>query len=252
MARITRAEPGHSDDQRYCRRIDLLGILARREVVRARQRATTCGNEKVAAVDCANLERIECPACKNVIDVEWWADLLEERFEAGFMTAQVRTQGRWVGGRVPYGYRLIDAGPHPNKADARWGRRLQKLDPDPGTASVVTWMFQMRLDNHTVARITRALNETAIPCPSAADPERNQHRNGAGWTVRTVEEILANPVYTGRMVWNRQRTDRVLCDLDNPGLGHLRLDRLPQPPPPPQPGRATRTDHLRGRTSSQQ
>jgi hypothetical protein len=27
------------------------------------------------------------------------------------------------------------------------------------------------------------------------------------WTVRTVAAILANPRYTGRQVWNRQRTD---------------------------------------------
>src|SRR6266849_5859597 len=45
------------------------------------------------------------------------------------------------------------------------------------------------------------------PCPSAADPGRNPHRTGAGWTLRTVAAILANPRYTGRQVWNRQRTD---------------------------------------------
>ena len=27
------------------------------------------------------------------------------------------------------------------------------------------------------------------------------------WTLRTVAEILTNPRYTGRQVWNRQRTD---------------------------------------------
>jgi site-specific DNA recombinase len=39
------------------------------------------------------------------------------------MRAQVEVQGRHLGGRPPYGYRLADAGPHPNKADADWGRR---------------------------------------------------------------------------------------------------------------------------------
>jgi DNA invertase Pin-like site-specific DNA recombinase len=37
------------------------------------------------------------------------------------MAAQAREQGRYLGGRPPYGYRLADAGPHPNKAHA-WGR----------------------------------------------------------------------------------------------------------------------------------
>jgi hypothetical protein len=28
------------------------------------------------------------------------------------------------------------------------------------------------------------------------------------WTLRTVAAILANPRYTGRQVWNRQRTQQ--------------------------------------------
>ena len=34
------------------------------------------------------------------------------------MATQTREQGRYLGGRPPYGYRLADAGPHPNKAHA--------------------------------------------------------------------------------------------------------------------------------------
>ncbi|WP_246025591.1 recombinase family protein [Saccharopolyspora antimicrobica] len=50
------------------------------------------------------------------------------------MRTQVRTQGRFLGGRPPYGYRLVDAGPHPNPVHAHWGRRLHRLEPDPTTA----------------------------------------------------------------------------------------------------------------------
>ena len=50
------------------------------------------------------------------------------------MAAQTREQGRYLGGRPPYGYRLADAGPHPNKAHAAWGRRAHRLEPDPATA----------------------------------------------------------------------------------------------------------------------
>jgi hypothetical protein len=39
------------------------------------------------------------------------------------MAAQTREQGRYLGGRPPYGYGLAEAGPHPNKAHAAWGRR---------------------------------------------------------------------------------------------------------------------------------
>jgi hypothetical protein len=109
------------------------------------------------------------------------------------MAVQTREQGRYLGGRPPYGYRLGDAGPHPNKAHAAWGRRAHRLEPDPETAHVVRWIFAQRLDGHSVARIARALNEAEVPCPSAADPGRNPHRAGTGWTLRTVAIIIQNP-----------------------------------------------------------
>jgi site-specific DNA recombinase len=98
------------------------------------------------------------------------------------MATQAREQGRYLGGRPPYGYRLGDAGPHPNKAHAAWGRRAHRLGPDRETGHVVSWIFAQRLAGHSRARIARALNEAGIPCPSAADPGRNPHRDGAGWT----------------------------------------------------------------------
>jgi DNA invertase Pin-like site-specific DNA recombinase len=141
------------------------------------------------------------------------------------MAAQTREQGRYLGGRPPYGYRLGDAGPHPNKLHASWGRRAHRLEPDPETAHVVRWIFVQRLAGHSVARITRALNEAAIPCPSAADPGRNPHRTGAAWTLRTVATIVSNPRYTGRQVWNRQRTDKDLADPADVSLGHKSVQR---------------------------
>jgi site-specific DNA recombinase len=107
--------------------------------------------------------------------------------------------GRYLGGRPPYGYRLADAGPHPNEAHAAWGRRAHRLEPDPATAPVVAWMFGQRLAGRSAARTTRAL--------------------------RTVAAILANPRYTGRQVWNRQRADRDLVDPANTGLGHRQVQQ---------------------------
>jgi hypothetical protein len=46
----------------------------------------------------------------------------------------------------------------------------ETLEPDPVTAPVATWMFAQRLAGHSAARITQALNDAAIRCPSAADP----------------------------------------------------------------------------------
>jgi len=141
------------------------------------------------------------------------------------MAVQTREQGRYLGGRPPYGYRLADAGPHPNKAHAAWERRAHRLDPDPATAPVVRWMFAHRLAGHSVARIARALNEAGVPSPSAADPGRNPHRAGTSWTLGTVTTILSNSRYTGRQVWNRQRTDTELADPGNVTLGHRSVQR---------------------------
>ncbi|MGC5021362.1 recombinase family protein [Micromonospora sp. DT47] len=134
------------------------------------------------------------------------------------MQAQAREQGRYLGGRPPYGYRLVDAGPHPNRAHAQWGRRLHRLEPDPDTAPHVAWIFAQRLAGRSIAGIARALNEMGVPCPSAADPVRNPHRPGDAWRLRTVAAILANPRYTGRQVWNRKRSDRERTQDDLPGL----------------------------------
>ncbi|GAA2903129.1 putative recombinase [Actinoplanes cyaneus] len=123
------------------------------------------------------------------------------------MAAQVREQGRHIGGRPPYGYQLVDAGPHPNKIHASWGRRRHRLDVDPVTAPHVRWIFAQRLDGWSAAAIARTLNERRVPSPGAYDRVRNPHRQHAVWTLRTVAAILANPRYAGRQVWNRQFTD---------------------------------------------
>jgi len=141
------------------------------------------------------------------------------------MATQTRKQGRYLGGRPPCGYRLADAGPHPNKMHAAWGRRAHRLEPDPATAPVVRCMFAQRLAGHSVARIIRVLTDAGVPCPSAADPQRNPHRAGTAWTLRTVAAILANPRYTGRQVWNRQRTDFDLVDPGSTWLGHRQVQR---------------------------
>jgi DNA invertase Pin-like site-specific DNA recombinase len=135
-------------------------------------------------------------------------EVLRNRFRtSAAMAAQIRGQGRNLGGRPPYGYRLVDAGPHPKAMHAGWGRRQHRLDLDPVTAGTVKWMFACRLDGMSAAGIARLLNERGILSPGVHDPGRNRHRSTSVWTLRTVAAILANPRYTGRQVWNRQYTD---------------------------------------------
>jgi site-specific DNA recombinase len=121
------------------------------------------------------------------------------------MRVLARDEGRFLGGRPPDGYRLVDAGPHPNRKYAQWGRRLKRLDPDPATAGHVRWIFTQRLNGLSAQQIAALLSERDIPSPAASDPDRNAHRETLAWSRRAVDTILANPRYTGRQVSGRQR-----------------------------------------------
>ena len=138
------------------------------------------------------------------------------------MAAQAAIEGRFLGGRPPYGYQLVDAGPHPNPAKAAGGQTLKKLEPNPLTAPVVERIFSRFLAGKGIHAIARDLTAEDIPCPSAADPARNRHRltGGAAWQPTAVRAILDNPRYTGYQVWNRQRRDEVLINVHDVGLGY--------------------------------
>ncbi len=138
------------------------------------------------------------------------------------MASQAAIEGRFLGGRPPYGYLLIDVGPHPNPAKAANGQQLRRLSPDPIAAPVVERIFEAYIRGDGLHAIASALNQDSIPSPSAHDPKRNRHRtSGQGkWAKSAVRAILTNPRYTGFEVWNKQRKDEVLLDVDDVALGH--------------------------------
>ena len=136
------------------------------------------------------------------------------------MGAQTAIQGRYLGGRPPYGYQLADGGPHPNPAKARLGARLHKLVPDQATAPVVKRIFALFLQGYGYMAIAELLTGEGIPSPSGHDPDRNPHRDGRAWSKSAVRAILTNPRYTGYQVWNRQRRDEILLDIDDVAAGY--------------------------------
>jgi DNA invertase Pin-like site-specific DNA recombinase len=111
------------------------------------------------------------------------------------MAAQTREQGRYLGGRPPYGYRLADAGPHPNKAHAAWGRRAHRLEPGPNTAPVVRWIFAQRLAGHSVARIARPCAPDAGPAvaPTSGAPPVLARRSGTCASTRSPSPGIRPP-----------------------------------------------------------
>ncbi|MDN3359274.1 recombinase family protein [Actinomadura sp. DC4] len=136
------------------------------------------------------------------------------------MASIAQMEGRFLGGRPPYGYRLVDAGPHPNPAKAAEGRRLHKLARDAATAGNVSRIFEEFLNGQGIYAIAEGLTRDNLPSPSAYDRKRNRHRSGIGWSKSAVRAILLNPRYTGRQVWNKQRKDEILIDIDDVALGH--------------------------------
>ena len=136
------------------------------------------------------------------------------------MAAQAATQGRFLGGRPPYGYRLADAGPHPTPVKAALGIRIHRLESDPITAPVVVRIFEEYVAGRGLFAIAESLTRGGVPSPSAYDRARNSHRNGEGWSKSAVRAILINPRYTGVAVWGRQRRDEVLVDVEDVAAGH--------------------------------
>ncbi|MFI1166163.1 recombinase family protein [Streptomyces sp. NPDC020801] len=136
------------------------------------------------------------------------------------MGSQAQLQGRYLGGRPPYGYRIADAGPHPNPAKAAIGQRIHKLEPDPAAAPVVLRVFTMYVDGMSDKAIAALLNHEGIPCPSAHDAARNPHRTKTAWQAGAVRAVLLNPRYTGHEVWNKQCKEERLIDIDDVALGH--------------------------------
>ena len=88
------------------------------------------------------------------------------------MDAQVVNEGRHQGGRAPYGYKVVDGGPHPNPRKAAEGYWLRVLAVDEPAAEVVRRIFAEYLDGIGDRAIASGLNGDAIPCPSASNPPR--------------------------------------------------------------------------------
>ncbi len=136
------------------------------------------------------------------------------------MASQTVTEGRFLGGRPPYGYRLVDAGMHPKPDKAAAGLRIRKIEADPETGPVVQRIFAEFLEGHGYYAIAERLTADSIESPSGRDRQCNSHRLGIAWGKSAVRAILLNPRYTGFQVWNKQRKDEILMDIEDVAAGH--------------------------------
>lgn len=85
-------------------------------------------------------------------------------------------KGEWMGGRAPFGYT----------------NSPRSLEINPEEAALVSDAFDMALNGHSTAMIAESLNKTG----------QRTHREFR-FTKQSVAYMLRNPVYTGRLVYNR-------------------------------------------------
>ena len=137
------------------------------------------------------------------------------------MEAMAADGDRFLGGRPPYGYRLADAGPHPNQAKAVAGQRLHRLEADPITAPVVRRIFAMYANGDGLRLIADRLTLDGIPSPAAYGRGRNRHRDPRGWSHTAIRAILTNPTYGGHRYWGKQRRYEELLDINDVSAGHV-------------------------------
>ena len=95
------------------------------------------------------------------------------------------SEGKYISSIAPYGYRRLKLP----------GEKAYTLEPHPQEAEVVKKMFDLFLHRAGTKQIANALNDLSVPT-----------RHGGPWSYSTVGQILANPVYMGkiRRGWSRQ------------------------------------------------
>jgi site-specific DNA recombinase len=117
-------------------------------------------------------------------------------------------EGRWNGGSPPYGYRVEYEEVTVKGKRRRRPRRLIK-GPD-AEVEAVRWIFTTYANTEISLReLAIQLTSRGVLPPTARGARGDTIRNGGNrpataWALTTLKGLLKNPVYLGRMVWNRR------------------------------------------------
>ncbi len=126
---------------------------------------------------------------------EWYRLQLKEKIWKGLVEHSL---DGWNIGTPPYGY-TADRIPHPVPFKAAQGRTKSRLTLDPDRAPVIARIFTWR----TADKLGCPAIATRLNASPASYPPPNP---ATGWTAQNVRVMLANPKYTGHMVYGRHRT----------------------------------------------
>jgi site-specific DNA recombinase len=124
---------------------------------------------------------------------EWYRLQLKDKIWKGL---REHSADGWNIGTPPYGY-TADRVTHPVPAKAALGATKTRLALDEVRAPIVAAIFAWRTGDRLGLR--------AIAARLNADPGKYPPPRPGGWTATGVNSILANPKYTGYMVYGRTR-----------------------------------------------
>lgn len=115
---------------------------------------------------------------------------IRRRMQAGRL-ASVK-EGNYIGSQPPYGYRKV----------RNYEDKSYTLEPIEQEADTVRLMYELYTQkNIGYSRIATYLNTLGIP------PKRTDV-----WSSSSVKDIIENPVYCGKLRWNRRKTKKTLTD----------------------------------------
>jgi site-specific DNA recombinase len=108
----------------------------------------------------------------------------------------------WAGGK-PYGYRLVQLKDE-KRLDVHGSAAIigTMLEIDAEQAVIVREIFQNFANDWSPRKIADALNQRAVPSPGSHWRNRTVRR-ASGWMGSGVRALLRNPLYAGKLVWNR-------------------------------------------------
>ena len=113
-------------------------------------------------------------------------ELTGERVKASAI-ARVR-QGKWVGGFLSYGYKLIKNGdPLPN------GRQPHSVVLDQEVAPRLQMIWEMAAENKSLMEIGQELTRQGV-----------KTRHGKDWRKQTLSTIIKNPFYKGYIFYAKE------------------------------------------------
>ena len=115
--------------------------------------------------------------------------MINKRMDRGRKQAVV--EGNYMGSSRPYGYNIVK------------GKKLRTLVPNEDEAPIVKMIFDWFVNNNmTTGKIAEKLTLMGIPT----------YHDEKEWSKHTLNNLLVNPVYKGKVRWNNRMAVKTMVD----------------------------------------